>query len=150
MTDKEFWQKLGGTCRMKDPINAIIKASTLIKQAYSEDLGFICGVGHVEQNTVHQLYIKMNRPYPGQPGNRLLLCYTSRSMVMSDTLITERPEILPVRFVVDNALENPNTCGLLFNRHHETYYLIVPKRLFDPTVPPDKANKDFLRDFDLL
>ena len=71
-------------------------------------------------------------------------------MVMSDSIITECPEILPVRFVVDNALQNPDTCGILFNRHRDTDYLIVPKRLIAPALPLGKANKDFLRDNDLL
>ena len=125
MTDRQFWAKLDTFSKNKrDDILGLCK---LIRQGYKEDLTMICGVHHTAPDIVHQLYINMDESNPTLRGNRFMLCFTSMSMARADKMLTEPVETLPVRFVVDNALNKAVIGGLVFNHHDENRIMVCPK-----------------------
>ena len=63
-----------------------------------------------------------------------MLCFTSMSMARSDKMLTEPIETLPVRFVVDNALNKAVIGGLVFNHHDEDRIMICPKEFLSETT----------------
>ena len=132
MTDRQFWAKLDTFSKnKKDDILGICK---LIRQGYKEDLTMICGVRHTAPDLVNQLYINLDESSPMTPGNRFMLCFTSISMARSDKMLTEPIETLPVRFVVDNALNKAVIGGLVFNHHDENRIMICPKEFLAETT----------------
>ena len=132
MTNRQFWAKLDGFSKTKkDDVLGLCK---LIRQGYKEDLTMICGVRHTAPDIVHQLYINIDESAPTIPGNRFMLCFTSMSMARSDKMLTEPIETLPVRFVVDNALNKAVIGGLVFNHHDEDRIMICPKEFLSETT----------------
>ena len=132
MTNRQFWAKLAGFSKTKkDDVLGLCK---LIRQGYKEDLTMICGVRHTAPDIVHQLYINIDESDPTIPGNRFMLCFTSMSMARSDKMLTEPVETLPVRFVVDNALNKAVIGGLVFNHHDEDRIMICPKEFLSETT----------------
>ena len=132
MTNRQFWAKLDGFSKTKkDDVLGLCK---LIRQGYKEDLTMICGVRHTAPDIVHQLYINIDERDPTIPGNRFMLCFTSMSMARSDKMLTEPIETLPVRFVVDNALNKAVIGGLVFNHHDEDRIMICPKEFLSETT----------------
>lgn len=132
MTNRQFWAKLDGFSKTKkDDVLGLCK---LIRQGYKEDLTMICGVRHTAPDIVQQLYINIDESDPTIPGNRFMLCFTSMSMARSDKMLTEPIETLPVRFVVDNALNKAVIGGLVFNHHDEDRIMICPKEFLSETT----------------
>ena len=132
MTNRQLWAKLDGFSKTKkDDVLGLCK---LIRQGYKEDLTMICGVRHTAPDIVHQLYINIDESAPTIPGNRFMLCFTSMSMARSDKMLTEPIETLPVRFVVDNALNKAVIGGLVFNHHDEDRIMICPKEFLSETT----------------
>lgn len=132
MTNRQFWAKLDGFSKTKkDDVLGLCK---LIRQGYKEDLTMICGVRHTAPDIVHQLYINIDESAPTIPGNRFMLCFTSMSMARSDKMLTEPVETLPVRFVVENALNKAVIGGLVFNHHDEDRIMICPKEFLSETT----------------
>ena len=146
MTDRQFWAKLDTFS--KNNKDDILRLCKLIRQGYKEDLTMICGVLHTAPDTVHQLYINIDESNPMTPGNRLMLCFTSMSMARSNKMLTEPVETLPVRFVVDNALNKAVIGGLVFNHHDEERIMICPKELLAETTLV-KAMQEVFGDADI-
>lgn len=126
MTEQSFWKQLtrfsyNGRERMLDTIR-------VLREAYRNNLGIMCAVRHTAPSTLNQLYINRDEANPSRAGNRYMLCYTNRGMAESDKSLPEAPEKLPLRFVVDNALNKPVIGGLVFNRHAPDRMLIIPKQ----------------------
>ena len=132
MTDRQFWAKLDTFSKKKrDDVLGLCK---LIRQGYKEDLTMICGVQHTAPDIVHQLYINMDESNQMMHGNRFMICFTSMSMARSDKMLTEPVETLPVRFVVDNALNKAVIGGLVFNHHDENRIMVCPKEFLAETT----------------
>ena len=132
MTNRQFWAKLDDFSKnKKDDVLGLCK---LIRQGYKENLTMICGVRHKAPNIVQQLYLNIDESNPTIHGNRFMLCFTSKSMAKSDKMLTEPVETLPVRFVVDNALNKAVIGGLVFNHHDEDRIMICPKEFLSETT----------------
>ena len=129
---KQFWMKLDQGAGNAEKM---LEMAGVIRQAYDENLGIICGVRHITSEALNQLYVTLNETEPNSENNRYMLCYSSREMGKSDPLLTEACEKLPVRFVIDNALNKPVIGGLIINRHSKNKCIIIPKQLLgDPAM----------------
>ncbi len=132
MTEKQFWMKLDQCAGKK---NNLMDAAKLVRQAYEDDLGIICGVRRAGIDIYNQLYINLNEKEPDRENNRYMLCYSNREMGKADHLLQEPCEKLPVRFVIDNALNKPVIGGLIINRHSKDKSIVIPKQfLGDPAM----------------
>lgn len=113
----------------------------LIRQAYDEDLMLPCGIHRQGFGMMSQLYINLDESRPDRIGNRYMLCYTHAQMARSDSMLPEPWGELPVRFVVDNALNKPVIGGLIFNHHDEKKAMVIPKHFFGSVEDLMKAVK---------
>ena len=126
MTERKFWKQLTQlSYHGKEQILDVIR---VLREAYRNDLGVMCAVRHTGPDMVNQLYVNLDEANPAHAGNRYMLCYTNMQMALNDNTTPEPPEKLPLRFVVDNALNKPVIGGLVFNRHVRDRTLIVPKQ----------------------
>ncbi len=126
MTKKQFWMKMDQVASKKGGNE--MELAALIRQAYDEDLTMPCGVHRQSFDMMNQLYINLDGSTPGRNGNRYMLCFTSVQMARSDPMLTEPWAELPVRFVVDNALNKPVIGGLVFNHYDAKKIMVVPKQ----------------------
>ena len=132
MTDRQFWAKLDEISRKNN--NDTLAVCKLIRKAYDEDRSLICGCIHTGPGIVNQLYKNIYENDPNLPGNRYMLCYTSMRLAYSDDMLNEPVEKLPVRAVVDNALNKKVIGGLVFNHHIADRIMICPKEFLEETT----------------
>ncbi len=127
MTDLEFWTKLDKVVKNGSPL----EVGDLIRQAYDEDLGLICGVRHEKDGTrLAHIFVSLDDDNTA-PGCRYMICYTTPALGFSDISLPEGCEIIPIRKVVNHCLKKPAIGGLLFNRHRTSSMAsIVPKQFF--------------------
>lgn len=125
MTELQFWMKMDQLAGKSENVGPFIE---LLRQAYDEDLLLPCGVHHQSEDQLQQLYINIDQRTPNQNGSRYMLCYTNAQRASGDPSLTEHWEKLPVRFVIDNALNKPVIGGLVFNRYDTRKFMVIPKQ----------------------
>lgn len=126
MTASRLWKELDKLSSLG--AEGMIDSIRLLHEGYRKDYGIICGVVHITPDTVNQLYINLDEENPTRDGNRYMLCYTTWAEANSDEILSEPCEILPIRFVIDNALNKPVIGGLVFNRQHPDKCMNIPKQ----------------------
>lgn len=143
MTKKDFWRKLENISKEfhNDQVMVSMKVTQILRQAYQEDLWLPCGVHNIAPGMYNQLYSCSGFSTKAD-GCRWMLCYTSPSAAARDIGLPEQWEELPVRFIIDNALQKRTIGGLLFNRHRVNHLFLIPKQLLDPEKSYVKALKD--------
>lgn len=125
MTEKQFWMKMDQLAGKSDNVGPFIE---LLRQAYDDNLLLPCGVHHQSPNQLQQLYINIDEQTPNRDGSRYMLCYTNAQRASGNSALPEHWEKLPVRFVINNALNKPVIGGLVFNHHDTRKFMVVPKQ----------------------
>ena len=125
MTEKQFWMKIDKLAGRKENLPAFVQ---ILRQAYDEDLMIPCGVHRHAGDIYQQMYVNLDESTPNRNGNRYMLCYTSIQLAAIDRNLPEPWEALPIRFVIDNAMNKPVIGGLVFNRNDTSKIMIVPKQ----------------------
>lgn len=126
MTVSRMWKELDKLSSLG--ADGMIDSIRLLHEGYRKGYGIICGVDHITPDTVSQLYINIDEKNPTRDGNRYMLCYTSWAEANSDEILFEPCEILPIRFVIENALNRAVIGGLVFNRHNPDKCMNIPKQ----------------------
>ena len=123
-----FWEKLDRAADSKD---ACLKLARLLRQGYEKDLEIPCGCAadKNDPDLLRQLYLSVHPEGLDAPNSRYMLCYTSAEMADSDSALPEPWQPMPLRFVIDNALNKPSIAGLIFNQHKKKRSQIIPKAL---------------------
>ena len=126
MTEKQFWMKLDQMAGNSDKITEFIQ---ILRQGYDEDLTMLIACHHIRPGEVGQMYVNLDERNPERENNRYLLCYTSRELADRDPSRREPWEKVPLRAIVDNALNKPVIGGFIFNKYRDDKFMAVPKQM---------------------
>ena len=142
MTEAKMCQELDRLSSLK--AYGMLDSIRILREGYEKHHRIICAVIHTTPDLVNQLYINLDEKNPTREGNRYMLCYTTWAEANSDATLQEPCEILPLNFVIDNALSKPVIGGLVFNKHHPDKIMNIPKQFLGDSATMFKAYKRVL------
>lgn len=123
MTNKKFWAKLEAYVKQK---KSIWEISELLEIAYMEDLDIICGCEMIDEQKFKQFYVSID--YKNiNITEKFVLCYTDFKKARKDTNFKGKGEIIPIREVIDNIIDNDDVDGMVINPNPRQELFIIDR-----------------------
>ena len=123
MTNKKFWAKLEEYVKQK---KSMWEISELLEIAYMEDLDIICGCEIIDEQNFKQFYVSID--YKNiNITEKFVLCYTDFKKARKDTNFEGKGEIIPIREVIDNIIDNDDVDGMVINPNPRQELFIIDK-----------------------